>query len=134
MIKSLWSYTIFIKQLQENKIMKQQRERFNRSQYCRVTPDGDPNIYRVTHSAHKEYILNRERHERDTKELNVTFKMPVMTQPTEPKAINDMSVHELRVRFKEYRLFENEWVPLYKKSDTDLERLKVMITNASRWR
>lgn len=101
------------------------RRTFNPNAICSATLDGNTGYNHATHKAHLE-LVNKRHEEFITSGLNTTF----MTVNKSLKPIKDMSAQEIRVRFKEY-CFYNIWFPVRKKSDYELDNLKLTIKN---WR
>lgn len=101
------------------------RKRFNPNAISSATPDGNTGYNHATHKAHLELVAKKHE-EFITSGLNTAF----MAVNKSPKPILEMSAQEIRVRFKEYCFF-NVWLPVRKKSDYELNKLKLTIEN---WR
>lgn len=101
------------------------RRRFNPNAISSATPDGNTGYNHATHKAHLE-LVNKRHEEFITSGLNTTFI--AVNKP--PRSIKDMSAQEIRRRFQEYCFF-NVWLPVRKKSDYELNNLKLTIEN---WR
>lgn len=101
------------------------RKRINTRAIVSVDPSNPTDYYRVSKKAHKESLASSH-NEFVASGLNTAFM--AVAKPI--KHIKEMSAQEIRLRFKEYCFF-NIWLPVRKKSDYELDNLKLTIEN---WR